>query len=152
MDDLMEPRPTSDAQIYYYRAAGMSFQEIASRSGYDTGRVVAIYREYLVNAAKHFGLDKREQVIGLELSRLDMLQFPYFEQAIQGDHKSADTVLRIMNHRMKLLGLDQTTNETKTTNVLVVGTKEDFVEALQHGRMPALTGSLLDDEGDQEDS
>jgi hypothetical protein len=44
-----------------------------------------------------------------ELLRLDRLQRGLWTRAVAGDHKCADTVLRVIQTRIKLLGLDTIT-------------------------------------------
>ena len=45
-------------------------------------------------------------LLRLELERLDSLQFAVWPQATSGDCRAIDRVLRIMERRAKLLGLD----------------------------------------------
>lgn len=55
----------------------------------------------------------------VELLRLDRLQRGLWTRAVAGDHKCADTVLRIIQTRIKLLGLDNvTTGPTGAASLL----------------------------------
>jgi hypothetical protein len=47
-----------------------------------------------------------EQVRAMELDRLDQIMFQHFTQALKGDTAATDRVLKIMERRAKLLGLD----------------------------------------------
>jgi hypothetical protein len=42
----------------------------------------------------------------MELDRLDRLQRAYWKDAIEGNHKSAEFVLKLIGKRAELLGLD----------------------------------------------
>jgi Homeodomain-like domain-containing protein len=48
-----------------------------------------------------------EEIKRLELERLDALQNAFWEKAISGDEKAANHILRIMERKSRLLGLDE---------------------------------------------
>ena len=50
----------------------------------------------------------REAYRALEVARCDELQSRYYAQALQGNTKALEATLRLMAHRSRLLGLDQT--------------------------------------------
>lgn len=89
------------------RLAGADWDTVASQLGY-SGRDAACKD---VTRAMEAGLAKQTHNAGLlrhqELLRLDRLQRGLWTRAVAGDHKCADTVLRIIQTRVKLLGLDQ---------------------------------------------
>jgi hypothetical protein len=47
-----------------------------------------------------------EELRTMELDRLDRLQRAYWKDAVEGNHKSAELILRIIGKRVELLGLD----------------------------------------------
>lgn len=49
---------------------------------------------------------QREELVGRELRKLELLERPFFRKALQGDEKAADRVLAIMKRRADMLGLD----------------------------------------------
>lgn len=58
-------------------------------------------------ALKDCAVDAVDQLRTLEVARLDALQAAVWEQAMTGDPKAANTVLRIIDRRIKILGLDE---------------------------------------------
>ena len=61
----------------------------------------------------------------LELARLDALQAAHWPQAVAGSVRSADLVLRVIDRRMKLLGLDRPRMEDDRPRYLVVSAPDD---------------------------
>lgn len=79
----------------------------------------------------------RQESVQQELARLDRLQATYWQDAIEGDIPSATFVLRVIQQRAKLLGLEQTVNAeiVNQVNTLVVGGDEaSYVGALMRAR------------------
>lgn len=72
-----------------------------------------------LTAVRHT-FDARE-TLALELERLDRMQLAVYEDAIKGDDKKIQTVLKIQERRAKYLGLDaepeRDTNSAVTINV-----------------------------------
>lgn len=86
------------------RRAGMSYDEIAVAVGYtrSSGAWNAVQRA-MKRTLRESGADEvRDQ----ELDRLDRLQRAVWPRAIQGDLPAVGAVLRIMERRSKMLGLD----------------------------------------------
>ena len=86
------------------RRAGMSYDEIAVAVGYknNSGAWRAVQRA-MKRTLRESGADEvRDQ----ELDRLDRLQRAVWPRAIQGDLPAVGAVLRIMERRSKMLGLD----------------------------------------------
>ena len=54
--------------------------------------------------------DSAQEVLALELARLDDIQVNVYLEALQGNERAIGTVLKIMERRAKLLGLDITRN------------------------------------------
>ena len=66
-----------------------------------------------------------EEYRELELARLDALQAAHWPQAVAGSVRSADLVLRVIDRRIKLLGLDQPRMEDDRPRYLVVSAADD---------------------------
>ena len=79
-------------------------QEIAAELGY-THRSAA--RKAVVGALQARTADAVDQLRDMEVQRLDSLQAAVWADALAGDIKAVDAVLRIVQARVKLLGLDQ---------------------------------------------
>lgn len=86
------------------RLAGCSFREIAAKLHYadHTGA----YRAVEAGLKKGFE-EPATQVRKLELARLDSIMRPLWPKAKRGGVKAIDRILKIMERRAKLLGLDQ---------------------------------------------
>lgn len=53
-------------------------------------------------------LENAEELVSIELARLDALQAACWGLALTGDLRAVETCLRVMAQRQRLLGLDQT--------------------------------------------
>lgn len=84
------------------RAHGLSYQEIADELGYKYGR-----NAYLLiqSGLKSVIRESAEQVLLMELQRLDLIQKNVLVQAIAGDLPYVAMMLKIMEQRAKYLGL-----------------------------------------------
>lgn len=95
------------AQAIALRLAGMDYQTIAERLGYaDRGAASKdVYRALEANleAEAAAAATLRE----LEVQRLDRMQAAAWAKAAKGDLKAIETVLKIIDRRARLLGLDR---------------------------------------------
>ena len=84
------------------RQAGVDFATIAEQVGYThKGSAKRAYDRALARVHYPSAMEARE----LELTRLDRLQRAHWVKALQGDDKATAQVLRIIDMRVKLLGL-----------------------------------------------
>ena len=93
-----------DARVFELRIQGFTFEQIASEVGYQGAS--GAWQAYQRVKESHIfeSIDEARQ---LELMRLDELQFAIWDRAIDGDLPAAHCVLKIMDRRAKLLGLDK---------------------------------------------
>lgn len=70
-------------------------EDVASRLLHEEFR-----RFYEQNASQ------REELVGRELRKLELLERPFMRKALGGDEKAADRVLAIVKQRRDILGLD----------------------------------------------
>lgn len=86
-----------------FRKSGMGYIEIADKLGYasHTGALQAVER-----ALKKTLQEPSDELRNLEVARLDALLVSQWEPAMRGIPKAVETVLKIMERRAKLLGLD----------------------------------------------
>lgn len=84
------------------RAAGASYREIGAALG--VTHVTA--RNWVLTAVDEVKYEQAETMRKVEGTSLDRLQRALWPQAIQGDAKAAQGVLRIMERRARLFGLD----------------------------------------------
>lgn len=94
---------TRQLQALELRKAGLTYARIAEICGYAS----KIGAHKAVQAAIRSTLrEVAEDVRSLEIDRLDALLTGVYPQAIKGNQGAIDRVLRIMERRAKLLGLD----------------------------------------------
>lgn len=92
-----------EAEVLRFRRAGLTFDMIAKRLGYS--HASGAHKAY-VNACKRIVYAEVEEVRKEEQDRLDIAQAAIWQQVIQGDIPSIVALLRIMDRRARLLGLD----------------------------------------------
>ena len=85
------------------RKAGVPFQAIADQLGYrsSSGAFNAVKA-----ALKATLREPADELRELEVARLDAMLLPLWRRVQSGDEKAVDRVLRIMERRARLLGLD----------------------------------------------
>lgn len=87
------------------RRAGKGYTEIASIIGIGKSQAHRLVGAGLADAIAHVAADAVE-LRAEEVSRLDALLSSVWADARRGNHGAVDRVLRIMERRAKLLGLD----------------------------------------------
>lgn len=119
----------------HLRVAGASWKDIAEALGYQNADTAQIA---VSKARRERSKAEMEDLIDLELERLDMLQVVQWGPAINGDRDAGRFILQVMAHRMKLLGLEKKPNEanTGTTNtaIFIGGDQSEYVKQLQAAR------------------
>jgi hypothetical protein len=85
------------------RRTGETWDRIARAIGYaNAAGAYKAYKRAVVRTLQQPTDELRE----MELDRLDRLQRAYWKDAIEGNHKSAEFVLKLIGKRAELLGLD----------------------------------------------
>jgi hypothetical protein len=93
-----------DARVFELRIQGQTFHQIAGEVGF-SGPSGAWQAYQRIKSETIFeSIDEARQ---LELMRLDEMQLAVWDRAINGDLPAAHCVLKIMDRRAKLLGLDK---------------------------------------------
>ena len=82
---------------------GLTFASIARELGYET---IAGAQKAYQRALKRVEHPAAEEYLQADLDRLDTMTEVYWQSALQGNLRSADMVLRIMQKRADFLGLD----------------------------------------------
>jgi len=98
-------------QALELRKAGVAFDEIARTLGY--AGPSSAYRA-VMSALKRTLQEPADEVRKLELARLDRAQRTAWERMLQGDLDALGKVLKIMERRAKLLGLEAPTKIAPT--------------------------------------
>jgi hypothetical protein len=93
-----------DSKVFELRIQGFTFEQIAVQVGFSgpSGAWQAYQR-----IRSEFIFESVEEARQLELMRLDEMQFAVWDRAINGDLPALSCVLKIMDRRAKLLGLDK---------------------------------------------
>lgn len=94
------------ARCLELRRRGLSYREIARRCEY---RGPSGAHKAVTSALSKTLRECSEDVRQLELERLDAMLAGLWDKATRGDVRSVSAVLRVMDRRAKLLGLDQPT-------------------------------------------
>ena len=116
MDNLKRGRPKGKApsaetlakeqEVLKLRRGGLTWDLIAQRVGYSNAS--GAYQAYQKSLSRVVAEDVNA-IRELETERLDLAQSAIWGKVLQGDNPSIANLLRIMERRAKLLGLDQPT-------------------------------------------
>jgi uncharacterized protein (DUF2164 family) len=91
------------ARALELKLSGMDYERITEELGYSN---VNSAKKAAQAALKRITDPIAEDVLWMELGRLDRLMEAHWEMATDGDIKATETVLKIMQRRAHLLGLD----------------------------------------------
>lgn len=126
------------------RRAGASFSAIGETLGTDRSNAAKIVKRALGRVHQEPATEIRK----LESERLDRLQLSFWQKAINGDGRALDRVLRIMERRASLLGLDHQHGIAERT--LQLEADKIRLMALAFGRaLDSLDPPLTDDQRGQ---
>lgn len=90
------------------RIAGATFEQIGDQLGVSTQAAHKLVTTALEETRRITG-EAAEQLRQTELTRLDALQTALWSDAVKGDVQAVDRILKIMQRRAMLLGLDAPT-------------------------------------------
>lgn len=122
-------------QALRLRETGAHYRQIGDALGVSTSTAHA----YVSDALKELTREPAESVLQMELARLDTLTLSLWKDATAGHLKAIDRVLRIMERRAKLVGLD-------TMAVLRIRGEGREMSAVDAFHAEMLTEKALDDE------
>jgi len=92
-----------EVKVLELRRAGLTWQRIAEETGYaDHTGAYAAYKRAIKRTMQQPADELREA----ELDRIDRLQLALWPKAMKGDAQSINTIIRLMERRARLLGLD----------------------------------------------
>lgn len=120
-------------QAYEMKLEGMPLREIADALGYASAHEVttAIAAQMKIDA-KFLTETGRTGILQMEMDRLDRLQAKVWPAAMMGDPRSVEAVLKVMDRRIKITGIDAIDTSTQQHTVLVVGGNEqDYIAKLK---------------------
>jgi len=93
-----------EAKVLELRRGGITFDTIAKRLGF--AHASGAHQAY-ENACKRIVYAEVEETRKVEMDRLDIAQSAIWTNVLRGDVPSVTALMRIMDRRAKLLGLDQ---------------------------------------------
>lgn len=126
------------------RRAGASYTAIGEQLGLDRSNAYKIVKRAIGRVHQEPATEIRQ----LEADRLDRLQLSQWQRALGGDGRALDRVLRIMERRAKLLGLDH--EHGVAERHLQLEADRVRIMALAFGRaLDALDPPLTDDQRTQ---
>lgn len=100
------------------RKRGMTYRQIATQMGCHVGTAhqwVGMAFDELITAVN----ETAETVRQMELDRLDTMQEAVWGDCLSGDKSAITTMLRVMERRSKLLGLDTPQEVDQTVRILM---------------------------------
>ena len=92
-------------KAFEMRKAGASYEQIGKALGISMQAAHKHVKKHLQQIAEKTDEDARE-VLKLELARLDQMLLGLYQNAKSGKEGAVDRVLKIMERRAKLLGID----------------------------------------------
>lgn len=107
-----EERAELSAKAFELRKAGVSYNKIAKQLRVSAATVHK-YIQTQIKAYHEEAKAHHRSMVALELSRLDDMVLGIWSKARAGEYKAVDAMIKIMERRAKLLGLDaiQTTKQ-----------------------------------------
>lgn len=120
------------AEALQLRLRGWSFQKIRDELGH--WATAHGCRTAVVKAIGDITREPAQELVEVELARLDEMFIPAFEKAIKkGDYYSIESCLKIMDRRSKLLGLDKAAAAESTLATQINAARERLL-----GKMNAI--------------
>ena len=114
------------------RLGGKLPSEIAEDLQLPVEQVLRMISELFAHDADFLTKQERGFALGQEVMRLDRLQAALWEQAMLGDPRSVDAVVKIIQTRARITGLEQADPVVNKNLVLVMGEREeDYINALK---------------------
>lgn len=122
--------------VYNMRLSGMTLRRIGQElGGINENMVLEFLDSEIQKRAEAVHMREKKGILQQELDRLDALQEAHWTAAMMGDPKSTECVLKVMNHRAKILGLDVATQQEEKAQVLVIGgNSTQYMDSLMAAR------------------
>lgn len=112
------------------RKSGVTYTEIGRRLGISQSAAYqAVARE--LDRINRSIAESAEQLRRLELERLDQLQVTLWMQAMNGHMGAVDRIIRIMERRARLAGLDMTDKVSVSAEIATVPSLHELIELIR---------------------
>jgi hypothetical protein len=131
-----------EIKVLELRRAGLTWQRIADEVGYaDHTGAYSAYKRAIRRTMQQPADELREQ----ELDRLDRLQLALWPKAMKGDNASINTIVRLMERRARLLGLD---TAIKIQQDITTWTGDESIDRAVRDLAALLTANNADSSGE----
>ena len=130
-----KPRPSRitpsvierEAEVLKLRRGGLTFDLIAKELGFK--HASGAHKAY-VNACKRIIVADVQEIRNVEVERLDIAQSAIWARVLRGEIPAIQALIRIMERRARLLGLDAPTKAQVELTVYDTGTIDAEVQRL----------------------
>ena len=130
-----KPRPSRitpsvierEAEVLRLRRGGLTFDLIAKELGFS--HASGAHKAY-VNACKRIIVSDVEEIRSVEAERLDIAQSAIWAKVLRGEIPAVQTLMRIMERRARLFGLDAPTKAQVDITTYDTGTIDAEVQRL----------------------
>lgn len=117
------------ARALELRIAGFTWDQVAKEAGYASAPGA---HRGVSRALDRIPRANAEKFLEIELERLDRLQRAAYRQAVAGDLKAIEAVLRVMDRRAKYLGLDRNEERMAAAAELSAAVEAERLQLLAH--------------------
>lgn len=116
---------------YRMRMSGASLFAIAEQLSITEDMARRHISDVTNEVARLVDMGAKQNILTMELTRLDQMQLGQWPAAEGGDPKAVETVLKIMQHRAKLLGLDSAMVDNSKQTVVIAGDTDSYLAAIK---------------------
>jgi hypothetical protein len=100
---------------------GYTWREVARICGYPSAEAAQMsISTALERQALELSQDKRQRILAMEVDRYERIHAAYMPSALEGDHKSAEIVLKTAAQRQRLLALGEEATSQKTYQTIII--------------------------------
>lgn len=123
MKENKEQRQVNINTALDHRLKGLSYREIADEMGMDRSTVYRYVHAAIKRIQKKY-TEKANTLVTMERQKLDKLEVCLLKATRDGDIKAATVMLKIMERRAKLLGLDEPSKSEVKLDAVEVSIKK----------------------------
>lgn len=132
--EVIEVDPVDRAErAHRLHVEGQSWNQIAQAVGFIGAQVAQMaVTAYLQKAAVGRAPELRQAALATELDRLDALHATFWPLALNGDVQAANTVVKIIDRRTRLLRLDDAVDDMgSSSRTIIIGGSSDMADQLR---------------------
>lgn len=122
MKENKEQKQVNIGKALDHRLKGLSYREIGEEMGIDRSVAFRYVKEAIKTIQEKY-TEKAQALVTLERQKLDRLEVGLIKTTREGDVKAATAMLKIMERRAKLLGLDEPSKSEVKVDAVEVAIK-----------------------------